>query len=107
MGHSSAAWSQAMGPWPDMRMWGSVQQATRNPVYQHAGAVMLRDLNSNTRTEGGYASVANVVRDGQGRMPLEDHMPSYFLAEACKYLFLLYNDTFLQVAIATLLESSA
>lgn len=44
--------------------------------------------------EGGWASVQSM----QTRQ-LEDHMPSYFLAEACKYLFLLFDDSFLQVPV--------
>ena len=31
-------------------------------------------------------------------MELEDHMPSYFLAEACKYLYLLFDDSFVKVS---------
>lgn len=45
--------------------------------------------------EGGWASVQSMHTK-----QLEDHMPSYFLAEACKYLYLLFNDSFLQVQLA-------
>lgn len=38
--------------------------------------------------EGGWVSVQNMQN-----MQLEDHMPSYFLAEACKYLYLLFEDS--------------
>ena len=76
-------------------------QATQHTVFQQAGAVMLRDLEHNAKVEGGWASLASVIprKDRNARLPLEDHMPSYFLAEACKYLYLLYNDSFYKVGL--------
>ena len=61
---------------------------------------MIRDLDRHARVEGGFASVASVVRPKAAPMPLEDHMPSYFLAEACKYLWLIFNDSFWQVQLS-------
>ncbi|KAK9800749.1 hypothetical protein WJX73_004612 [Symbiochloris irregularis] len=73
-------------------------EATRNPMYQAFAAEMLADVNESMRVPGGWASVGSVVRDGRtGRMPLEDIQPSYWLAEAALYLYLLFaNDTILQ-----------
>ncbi len=57
-----------------------------------AGQHMLESLNRHARVDGGYASVRSV-----GNMEKEDHMHSFFLAETCKYLFLLANDSFWKV----------
>lgn len=54
----------------------------------------MKSLNRHTRVEGGYASVRSVAS-----MEKEDHMHSFFLAETCKYLFLLSNDTFWRVRL--------
>ena len=62
-------------------------RSTRRPA-----ASNLESLNNRTRVPGGYASVRN-VHSGE----LEDHMHSFFLSETCKYLFLLFDDSFLGV----------
>lgn len=67
-------------------------QATRNLQYLKNGEVFMDDLYRHSWTIGGWASIGSVV--GYQK---EDHMHSFFLAETCKYLFLLYNDTFLRV----------
>ena len=41
---------------------------------------------------GGFASIRSVLS-----MEHEDHMHSFFLAESCKYLYLMANDSFMQV----------
>mmetsp|Transcript_10206 Transcript_10206/g.18414 ORF Transcript_10206/g.18414 Transcript_10206/m.18414 type:complete len:167 (+) Transcript_10206:897-1397(+) len=46
---------------------------------------------SQVQVNGGHASIRSVTT-----MEKEDHMHSFFLAETCKYLYLLYNDSFLQ-----------
>lgn len=61
-------------------------------MYLDAGVAIIEALYDLNWVDGGWASVESV----QTRK-LEDHMPSYFLAEACKYLFLLFDDSFLQV----------
>ncbi|XP_075662116.1 uncharacterized protein LOC142631717 isoform X2 [Castanea sativa] len=43
-----------------------------------------------TKVEGGFASVKDVTT-----MQLEDHQHSFFLTETCKYLYLLFDDSFL------------
>lgn len=54
----------------------------------------MDSLNRNARVDGGFASVRSVAS-----MEKEDHMHSFFLAETCKYLFLLANDTFWKVCV--------
>lgn len=49
---------------------------------------MLESLYKYAWAEGGLASIRSV-----NSMEQEDYMPSFFLAETCKYLFLLFNDT--------------
>ena len=47
----------------------------------------LKSLDVNTRTNCGYATI-----DSVDSMGLSDSMPSYFLAETCKYLYLLFDE---------------
>lgn len=65
-------------------------QATKDPWYLDVGERLLTSLNNLTRVDGGYASVRDVTT-----MELEDHQHSFFLSETCKYLYLLFDDTFL------------
>ncbi|KAF3782420.1 putative alpha-mannosidase I [Nymphaea thermarum] len=65
-------------------------QATKDPWYIEVGETILRSLNSYTKVDGGYASVKDV-----SSMQLEDHQHSFFLAEMCKYLYLLFDDSFM------------
>ncbi|XP_057817215.1 alpha-mannosidase I MNS5 isoform X3 [Cryptomeria japonica] len=65
-------------------------QATRDPWYLEVGEAIINSLNVYTRVNGGFASVRDVTT-----MKLEDHQHSFFLAETCKYLYLLFDDTFL------------
>ena len=64
-----------------------------------AGDFALHTLEKLTRTECGYASVKNVspktsgkLDADQSRMKLMDEMPSFFLSETLKYLYLLFDD---------------
>ena len=70
----------------------AIVQATKDTRYLDAGAAIIKALYHLNWVEGGWASMHSVLST-----QLEDHMPSYFLAEACKYLFLLFDDSFLQV----------
>ncbi|XP_058115577.1 alpha-mannosidase I MNS5 isoform X2 [Magnolia sinica] len=65
-------------------------QATKDPWYMEVGESIVKSLNTYTKVEGGFASVKDVTT-----MQLEDHMHSFFLAETCKYLYLLFDDSFL------------
>ena len=62
-------------------------RSTRDRSWLTAGARFLDTLEGNTRTRCGYASVSNI-----GTMQLANSMPSYFLSETCKYLYLLFDD---------------
>lgn len=58
---------------------------TKNPEYQAMGRVFFNDLVSHCRTDAGYTVLKNVTTKERG-----DLMPSYFLAETLKYLYLLF-----------------
>eukprot|EP00929_Paragymnodinium_shiwhaense_P016595 TRINITY_DN12507_c0_g1_i2.p1 TRINITY_DN12507_c0_g1~~TRINITY_DN12507_c0_g1_i2.p1 ORF type:complete len:673 (+),score=124.59 TRINITY_DN12507_c0_g1_i2:37-2055(+) len=66
--------------------------ATRDPYYQQVvGRRIVDGLNEHARVEtGGFASVHDV-----DTMQKENHQQSFFLSETLKYLYLLYNDSFL------------
>ncbi|XP_009113757.1 alpha-mannosidase I MNS5 [Brassica rapa] len=64
-------------------------QATKDPWYLDVGEAMVKSLNRYTKVAGGFASVRDVTT-----MQLEDHQHSFFLAETCKYLYLLFDDSF-------------
>lgn len=57
--------------------------ATKSPFYQHVGRQIIDALNLHTRVNCGFATVHNVIEKS-----LEDRMESFFLAETCKYLYL-------------------
>ena len=82
-------------------LW-ALLQATQDSRYLSAGATIIDSLLKLNWVEGGWASVQSVHT-----RTLEDHMPSYFLAEACKYLYLLFDDSFLQVLLCLRHELSA
>ncbi|KAK4843025.1 hypothetical protein QYF36_002963 [Acer negundo] len=65
-------------------------QATKDPWYIEVGESIVNSLNSYAKVEGGFASIRDV-----NTMQLEDHQHSFFLAETCKYLYLLFDDSFL------------
>ncbi|XP_074564635.1 alpha-mannosidase I MNS5 [Curcuma longa] len=65
-------------------------QATKDPWYMEVGEKMIDSLNFYARVDGGFASIRDVTT-----MQLEDHQHSFFLSETCKYLYLLYDDSFL------------
>lgn len=59
---------------------------TKNPRYLEMGRTFLEGLMAHCRTEAGYTVLNDVVTKKQG-----DLMPSYFLAETLKYLYLLFT----------------
>lgn len=52
-----------------------------------AGRDFLESVEKYSRTDCGYASVKDVTK-----RTLEDNMPSFFLSETCKYLYLLFDE---------------
>eukprot|EP00850_Spirogloea_muscicola_P005021 SM000022S07235 [mRNA] locus=s22:748911:753445:+ [translate_table: standard] len=69
----------------------ALYQATQDPWYLEVGRTIVNSLNVLTRVADGFASVHDVTT-----MELEDHQHSFFLAETCKYLYLLFDDTFMK-----------
>jgi mannosidase alpha-like ER degradation enhancer 2 len=59
---------------------------TRDPKYVRMGERFFEDLRKHCRTEDGYTVLKDVVTKEKG-----DLMPSYFLAETMKYLYLLFS----------------
>ncbi|XP_057479781.1 alpha-mannosidase I MNS5-like [Actinidia eriantha] len=64
--------------------------ATKDPWFLEVGESIVDSLNLYTKVEGRFASIRDVTT-----MQLEDHQHSFFLAETCKYLYLLFDDSFL------------
>ncbi|ETO60672.1 hypothetical protein F444_21151, partial [Phytophthora nicotianae P1976] len=65
-----------------------MHEATNDSSWLRAGAHVIHSLQKYTKTSCGYASIADVESKKQ-----EDDMPSFFLSETCKYLYLLFNTT--------------
>ena len=59
--------------------------ATKDPRYLDMGKTFFDSLVKHCRTEAGFTTLKSVTTKEQG-----DLMPSYFLAETLKYLYLLY-----------------
>ena len=59
---------------------------TKDPKYLQMGRRFLGDLIAHCRTDSGYATLKNVETKEKG-----DLMPSFFLAETLKYLYLLFS----------------
>lgn len=55
--------------------------------YIAMGAEMVASIDSRMRVPAGFAALSSVQKGTH-----EDHMPSFFLAETLKYLFLLFDD---------------
>jgi mannosidase alpha-like ER degradation enhancer 2 len=58
---------------------------TKDPKYLEMGRTFFESLVAHCRTDAGYTALKNVVTKEKG-----DLMPSYFLAETLKYLYLLF-----------------
>ena len=63
-----------------------MHEATRDPTWLVAGRDMVRAIQNSCKTKCGFASIADVETRRQ-----TDIMPSFFLSELCKYLFLLFD----------------
>jgi ER degradation enhancer, mannosidase alpha-like 2 len=62
-----------------------LRRATRDPKYLAMGKAILEALITHTRTDDGYTVLTSVETMEKG-----DLMPSYFLAESMKYLYLIF-----------------
>ena len=58
---------------------------TKDPRYLEMGRMFFEDLKKHCRTDAGYTNLKSAVTKEKG-----DLMPSYFLAETLKYLYLLF-----------------
>ena len=63
-----------------------LHRATGDPRYLEMGRMFFDDLKRHCRTDAGYTTLKSVVTKEKG-----DLMPSYFLAETLKYLYLLFS----------------
>ncbi len=62
-----------------------LRRLTNDPQYVEMGRVFLDSLVAHCRTDAGYTTLKSVVTKEKG-----DLMPSYFLAETLKYLYLIF-----------------
>ncbi|KAG5192690.1 hypothetical protein JKP88DRAFT_261708 [Tribonema minus] len=62
-------------------------RATKDHSWLWAGVQFIESIEEHCRTSCGYATVSHVPSKR-----LSDEMPSYFLAETAKYLFLLFDE---------------
>jgi mannosidase alpha-like ER degradation enhancer 2 len=62
-----------------------LRRLTKDPRYLEMGRTLFAGLLAHCRTDAGYTVLENVVTRKQG-----DLMPSYFLAETLKYLYLVF-----------------
>lgn len=70
-------------------------QATHDKTWLHAGKVIFDSLENRTKTLCGYASISQFTpsKKGVDKSELIDSMPSFFLSETVKYLYLLFDDS--------------
>lgn len=62
--------------------------STKDRSWLKAGLNFLESIETYSYTECGYASISD-----SKEKTLSDDMPSYFLSETCKYLYLLFDET--------------
>jgi mannosidase alpha-like ER degradation enhancer 2 len=62
-----------------------LRRLTKDPRYLEMGKTFFQGLVAHCRTDTGYTTLTNVVTKEKG-----DLMPSYFLTETLKYLYLLF-----------------
>ena len=62
-------------------------KATRDKRYLRDGRIIVEDLIKHSKVPGGFTIVTDALTKKKG-----DHMPSYFLSETLKYLYLLFTD---------------
>eukprot|EP01035_Chromulina_nebulosa_P019328 gene19328-25192_t len=62
-------------------------RATGDRSWLTAGEIFLSNIEKHSRTTCGYATIKNFFD-----VELIDNMPSFFLSETCKYLYLLFDE---------------
>ncbi|KAF9314260.1 hypothetical protein BG003_004352 [Podila horticola] len=63
-------------------------RTTGNIKYQEYAWSIVEAIEKNCKTQFGYSALANVMDASEG---MTDHMPSHFLAETLKYLYLIFS----------------
>jgi mannosidase alpha-like ER degradation enhancer 2 len=63
-----------------------LHRATKDPRYLEMGRTFFDSLVTHCRTDAGYTTLKSVITKEKG-----DLMPSYFLAETLKYLYLMFT----------------
>ncbi|KAG0342856.1 Mannosyl-oligosaccharide 1,2-alpha-mannosidase IB [Podila humilis] len=61
---------------------------TGDPKYQEYAWTIAEAIEKHCKTQFGYSALANVMDSTEG---LTDYMPSHFLAETLKYLYLVFS----------------
>ncbi|KZT66155.1 glycoside hydrolase family 47 protein [Daedalea quercina L-15889] len=64
-------------------------RTTGDEVWRERGWAVFQAIEREAKTKSGYASLQSVEKSPA---PLKDEMPSFFLAETLKYLYLLFTD---------------
>ncbi|KAH6888930.1 mannosyl-oligosaccharide 1,2-alpha-mannosidase [Coprinopsis sp. MPI-PUGE-AT-0042] len=68
-------------------------KTSKNPVWRERGWKVFESIEKWAKTPFGYSSLSYVHRgEDEGGPEQLDDMPSYFLAETLKYLYLLFDD---------------
>eukprot|EP01037_Dinobryon_pediforme_P041044 gene41044-50548_t len=63
-------------------------RTTGDRTWLTAGLLFLESIENSSRTDCGFASLSSSNRQKH----LQDQMPSFFLSETCKYLYLLFDE---------------
>ncbi|THU86220.1 glycoside hydrolase family 47 protein [Dendrothele bispora CBS 962.96] len=67
-------------------------RTTGDDTWRKRGWMIFQSIERHAKTEHGYASLLHVDTRLPDSPALKDEMPSYFLAETLKYLYLLFTD---------------
>jgi mannosyl-oligosaccharide alpha-1,2-mannosidase len=63
-------------------------RTTGNTKYQEHAWSIVQAIEKSCKTQFGYSALANVMDASEG---MTDHMPSHFVAETLKYLYLIFS----------------
>ncbi|KAF5377756.1 hypothetical protein D9757_008068 [Collybiopsis confluens] len=78
-------------PGPAVESFYILWRTTGNLAWRERGWSVFESIQKHAKTQLGYASVLDVDSSSE-KIPVKDEMPSYFLAETLKYLYLLFTD---------------
>ncbi|EEB94866.1 hypothetical protein MPER_06255 [Moniliophthora perniciosa FA553] len=80
--------TSAQGRW-SVESFYILWRSTGDEKWRERGWAIFESIERHTKTEHGYATIEEVDSDAPF---LKDQMPSFFLAETLKYLYLLFTD---------------